>query len=115
MKKQSGTTIIFALLASFLVLGVSPSTVFASEESDMAKIKRAVRAAPRNITDEATIMDADGRILREGSNGWTCFPGVPLISGDKHPMCNDAVWMEWLTDRHDRHFLHAARRCTGEQ
>ena len=67
-----------------------------ANESDAAKIKRAIRAAPNNITDEATIMDADGTILREGTNGWTCFPGVPLISGDKHPMCNDAVWMDWL-------------------
>jgi hypothetical protein len=70
--------------------------VVASNESDTAKINRAIRAAPNQISDQATIMDADGTILREGSNGWTCFPGVPLITGDKHPMCNDTVWMDWL-------------------
>jgi len=55
-----------------------------------------MKAAPSSISAEATIMDADKTILRPGTNGWTCFPGVPLIPGDKHPMCNDAVWMTWL-------------------
>ena len=41
-------------------------------------------------------MDVDGTILREGSNGWTCLPGVSLISGDTHPMCNDATWIRWM-------------------
>ncbi len=86
------------LLVSFFVICVSTTSVVASKsnESDKAKIKRAMKAAPKQISDQATIMDADGTILRDGSNGWTCFPGVPLIPGDKHPMCNDEVWMEWL-------------------
>jgi hypothetical protein len=96
MKKFFGQTGIFALPVLLLALGASTASVAASNESDAAKIKRATRAAPRSITDEATIMDADGTILRQGTNEWTCFPGVPLIPGDKHPMCNDPVWMEWL-------------------
>ena len=84
------------LLVSFFVLCVSTTNVVASEESDKAKIQRAMKAAPSSISAEATILDADFTVLRPGSNGWTCFPGVPLIPGDKHPMCNDAVWMEWL-------------------
>jgi hypothetical protein len=84
------------LLVSLVVLCISTTNVFGSEESDKAKIQRAMKAAPRSISAEATIMDADQSILRPGSNGWTCFPGVPLIPGDKHPMCNDAVWMAWL-------------------
>ena len=96
MKMQFGTTIVCVSLISIMGLGISVPTEAASKESDAAKIQRAIKAAPKNITDEATIMDADGRILREGTNEWTCFPGVPLISGDKHPMCNDPVWMEWL-------------------
>ena len=37
-------------------------------------------------------------IIRPGAigNKWTCFPGVPVNLGDKHPMCNDEVWMDWL-------------------
>ena len=104
------------LLVSFLVVCVSTTNVFASEESDKAKIQRAMKAAPSSISAGATIRDADWTILRQGEptldeygnpvfdgdgnqlygNGWTCFPGVPLTAGDKHPMCNDEVWMDWL-------------------
>ena len=65
-------------------------------ESVETKIARAVTAAPVDISDDALIVDVDGTVLRSGSNGWTCIPGVPIIPGDAHPMCNDAVWMEWL-------------------
>ncbi|KKL55577.1 hypothetical protein LCGC14_2254010 [marine sediment metagenome] len=60
------------------------------------KIARAMTAAPANITENATVLDLDGTVLREGTNEWVCFPGVPLIPDDTHPMCNDAVWMAWL-------------------
>jgi hypothetical protein len=60
------------------------------------KIMRAMSAAPSDISAEATIMDVDGTVLRSGSNGWVCLPGVGLIPGDDHPMCNDAVWMKWM-------------------
>lgn len=42
------------------------------------------------IANEATILDAEGNILREGANGWTCMaiPGAP--------MCVDEQWMSWL-------------------
>jgi len=68
----------------------------ASPETTQDKIARALTAAPARIADKATIMDVDGTILREGSNDWTCLPGVGLIPGDEHPMCNDAVWMGWM-------------------
>lgn len=68
----------------------------AESESNAAKIARAVSAAPARISANATIMDVDGTILREGSNGWTCLPGVSLIPGDKHPMCNDETWTRWM-------------------
>jgi len=71
-------------------------SVAEEEESKDAKIARAISAAPSSISAEATIMDVDGTILREGSNGWTCIPGVGLIPGDNHPMCNDATWMAWM-------------------
>jgi len=88
------------LLVSFLVVCVSTTNVVASNESDAAKIQRAMKAAPSSISAGATILDVTPGwpVLREGADGneWTCFPGVPLNQGDKHPMCNDAVWMEWL-------------------
>ncbi len=68
----------------------------AEKESSEVKIARAITAGYPGITDNATIMDVDGTVLREGSNRWTCMPGIGLIPGDKHPMCNDEVWMKWM-------------------
>jgi hypothetical protein len=63
-------------------------------ESAEEKIARAMSAAPVAVSAEATIMDSDGTILREGSNGWTCLPDTN--PGDQAPMCNDAVWMKLM-------------------
>lgn len=82
-------------IAIFLCLIQAASAMDDEDTKDM-KIARAVSAAPTSISDKATVLDVDGSLLREGSNGWTCFPGVGLIPGDKHPMCNDAVWMDWM-------------------
>ena len=83
-------------LLPLLIVFVGSGTAVAEDESVAAKIARAASAAPASISSNATIIDVDGTVLREGDNGWTCLPGVPLIPGDTHPMCNDAVWSEWL-------------------
>lgn len=84
------------LIACLLMTFGPWSPAWADEESAADKIARAESAAPDRISKKATIMDMDGTVLREGSNGWTCMPGVSLIPGDEHPMCNDATWMEWM-------------------
>lgn len=83
-------------LISLATAALSTAACAEAEETAEDKIARALTAAPSDITDEATIMDTDGTILREGTNGWVCLPGVSLIPGDDHPMCNDAVWMKWM-------------------
>lgn len=80
---------LFGAIASFVASA-------ANAETAADKIARAKTAAPANITEEATFRDLDGTLLQEGTNGWVCFPGVPLIPDDTHPMCNDAVWMQWM-------------------
>lgn len=51
-------------------------------------------AALSSIADHATSMDWPGEeglemiLLREGTNGWTCMPDVPNMSGND-PMCMD--------------------------
>ncbi len=60
------------------------------EESVTDKIVRAQSAAHPAISENATIMDVDGKLLKKGTNGWTCMPGI--MPGDTNPMCNDAVW-----------------------
>ena len=57
-------------------------------------IKQATSAAPASVSAKATVMNNDGTILREGSNGWTCMPHT--MPGDNAPMCNDALWMKMM-------------------
>ncbi len=88
------------MLVSSLVVCFSTTNAAASDESNASKIQRAMKAAPSSISAGAEIRDVDEAwtVLREAAPGneWTCFPGVPVNLGDKHPMCNDRVWMEWL-------------------
>ena len=79
--------------AVFLIFLMVAGTAIA-EESAQEKIDRAMSAAPAAISANATIMNGDGTILREGSNGWTCMPDT--MPGDKAPMCNDALWMKMM-------------------
>lgn len=57
-------------------------------QSDADLIAEATSAAPESVTKGATIKTADGRVLRQGSNGWTCYPGSSVIG----PMCNRPQW-----------------------
>ncbi len=53
-----------------------------------AMIASAISAGPPSVTDNARIQVMGGKVLREGSNGWTCYPG----SEGSGPMCNRAQW-----------------------
>ncbi|MCJ8190225.1 hypothetical protein [Sphingomicrobium aestuariivivum] len=64
----------------------------APPETDEDKIASALSAAPASIAAGASVADMDGRLLREGSNGWTCLPESQMMG----PMCNDARWMALL-------------------
>ena len=74
-----------------------------SPVTDAEKMTDALRAGPTFITKDATILDwpakADGddRVLRKGTNEWTCLPGVPGYSHDE-PGCFDTVFMQWIKD-----------------
>ena len=57
----------------------------------------AMSAAPENVSGKATIMAADGTILKEGSNGWVCMPGSPP-NENVNPMCVDPAWQNWLQE-----------------
>lgn len=72
-------------------LALGGTSALADEHADEV-IAQASRAAPAAIAAHATIMDRDGTVIREGTNGWTCMPNT--MPNDNVPMCNDAVWME---------------------
>lgn len=59
-----------------------------AEESEAQLIAEAESAAPPVISKSATIKTQDGKVLREGSATWTCYPG----SRTSGPMCNQAQW-----------------------
>ena len=82
---------VLTVVASLAV--IQSGTAVAGDSVDV-KIARALSAAPVAISGKATVMDSDGTVLREGSNGWTCMPD--MMPGDKAPMCNDAVWAKLL-------------------
>lgn len=65
----------------------------AQSESD-AKIADALNAAWPGMAEGAKVVDWEGNVLREGSNGYTCLPTPPMLSGTA-PMCMDSEWLEW--------------------
>jgi hypothetical protein len=66
-----------------------------------AKIQSAMSAAPSAIAKDARIVDYPEKPgqplirLREGTDGWTCFPDWQATPG-KDPMCFDKMWMQWF-------------------
>jgi hypothetical protein len=89
---------LLVLLAGMVAVGLTHSApVAAQDDADTeATIESAMSAGPASVAEHATIMDADGTtVLREGTNGWTCFPdGNSTPAPD--PMCLDETWMGWL-------------------
>jgi hypothetical protein len=88
---------------------VAAATVFAQTAesrmpvTDAEKIADALRAGPSFVTKNATLLDwpvtADGeyRVLRKGSNQWTCLPGHPGSPHDE-PGCFDQVFLQFIKD-----------------
>ena len=79
------------MITTFAVSMLAAVSASAAEQTREEKIERAMQAAPDALGKYATIMDSDGAILRQGTNGWTCLPNAG--PGSTHPMCNDDVFM----------------------
>jgi hypothetical protein len=72
--------------------------------TDAEKIADALRAGPAFITKDATLLDwppapgGEYRLLRKGSNEWTCLPGpIPGYPHDE-PGCFDPTFLRWMQD-----------------
>ena len=86
-------TWVFIFIVGILMLAVP---VLAQDDPDVeAQIESAMSAAPLAIAQDATIMGTNGAgeavVLREGTNGWTCYPDWTVSPGND-PSCNDEVW-----------------------
>lgn len=81
------------LLSTLTLVATLPGA--ARAQSDAALIQSALSAAPASVSDGATVADHDGRVVREGTNGWVCMPDDPQVPNNS-PMCLDAPWREFM-------------------
>ena len=83
-------------------------SIFANSHSDHSsdmkkdfEIKAYTGAAPDFIGDFATVIGSDGKVLKEGTNGWTCLAFTANMMGDSMdprmatPACMDSNAMAW--------------------
>jgi len=84
--------LIFGMVTLAVAFLVVPVVGSAADESDA--VADALSAAWPGMAENATVVDWEGNVLREGSNGFTCFPTPPTLEGNA-PMCMDSEWMEW--------------------
>ena len=79
--------------------------------TDPEKIADALRAGPAFITKDATVLDwppnpgGEYRVLRKGSNEWTCLPAIPGYPHDAidaafkaEPGCYDPIFLRAMQD-----------------
>ncbi len=95
-------TLLLALGTGMLALGLVQAAPAAGQDDAAAKIDNAMSAAPSSISATAAILDftmddaGAFTVLREGSNGWSCFPDDPSTPSND-PMCLDQQWLNWLS------------------
>ena len=75
---------------TFLIILLFPLTAIAGGD----QIKSAESAAFPTLASKATIMDWNDKVLRKGSNGWTCLPDRDTPGND--PWCVSDAWMNFL-------------------
>ncbi len=79
-------------LAALVAAACMAGGAFAGELED--RIAQARSAAPPSVSADATVV-VDGKVVVEGTNGWTCMPDT--MPSDGAAMCNDGVWMAMMT------------------
>ncbi|WP_419175264.1 hypothetical protein [Desulfosediminicola sp.] len=80
-----------SIISVCMFLGLLGGSV-ALADNTTEMIASAESAAPPVVAGNATIKAPDGAVLREGTNGYTCYPQQETMG----PMCNDAVWDELI-------------------
>ena len=89
-------TIVFAQAGTAKPPAQKPEAAKAAPAPDNAAlIKSATAAAPAEVSKDATVLNADMKVIRQGTNGWTCMPDMAHTPGTD-PMCVDKNGMEWV-------------------
>ena len=81
-----------AIAVTSVILGILVIGIAVAEKTNAELIAQAESAGPPSVTKDATIKSGEGKVLRAGSNGWTCYPQQAIIG----PMCNRPQWDELL-------------------
>jgi len=88
-------------LAALVCIATQGLSAQSKPETKEVKIARALSAAPENVAKAAKVVDRDDNgsetVLREGTNGFTCFPGHPGVVGDA-PYCANQPALRWEKD-----------------
>jgi hypothetical protein len=93
-------------LLTTVVLTVATAFAQSSDRlpvTDAEKIASAMQAGPKFVTQNATVLDwpsspgGEFRVLRAGTNQWTCLPGRPEGAHDE-PGCFDHVFLQFIKD-----------------
>jgi hypothetical protein len=116
MERAVRTHLLGAILPMAMLVSSSGAT--SEQTTDVASvIADATSAAPPYISQNATIVGLDMRVLRKGSAKWSCMPSQPAGVPSPNPMCADAVTLQFFTDLHagKSRTLHRSgfRTCSG--
>jgi hypothetical protein len=94
------------LATAFTALTLTATFALAQQAAptDEQKIADAMSAGPASVAEDATIMDwpssegGEMTVLREGTNGWVCYPShaAVLEIGLKDSRCFDEAWQVLL-------------------
>ena len=99
------TNVWMKLLTSVLLAAIPafPQSSNRLPATDAEKIASAMQAGPKFVTQNATVLDwpsspgGEFRVVRAGTNGWTCLPGRPGAAHDE-PGCFDQVFLQFMKD-----------------
>ena len=95
------SVVLTTLLACLAVANAQTKKMESKTESKTTKISRAVSAAPASSAKAAKVVDMDDKgneiVLREGTNGFTCYPGHPGVVGGQ-PYCANEAAVQWEAD-----------------
>jgi len=93
--------VVFLILITAVIYAQMPAS--RTSKSDAEKIASAMQAGPKFVTRNATVLDRPTspggkyRVLRAGTNGWTCLPGYAGAAHDE-PGCFDQVFLQFIKD-----------------
>jgi hypothetical protein len=93
--------VFFVLITAIATYGQMPASH--KSRSAAEKIASALQAGPKFVTQNATVLDwptspnSEFKVLRTGTNGWTCLPGFPGANHDE-PGCYDQVFLQFIKD-----------------